>query len=152
MDDATPNASGERKQPNLVDTFVAQCGKCYKWRSIESQEDYEVIRSKALDKSFECKHNCEEPGDVDVEGDSTRVWLVDNQHGLPKTPHGLKRILVLRESCERVDVYYVTPQGKRLKSRKEVAGFIKDNKSFKGTRIEDFSFVTPKPMKKTMFK
>lgn len=86
-----------------------------------------------------------------MEGDSTKVWLVDHQHGLPKTPHGFKRILVLRESCERADVYYVTPEGKRLKSRKEVASFIEDNDSFKGTRIEDVSFVTPKPMKKTRF-
>ncbi|KFK32276.1 hypothetical protein AALP_AA6G221300 [Arabis alpina] len=72
MEDATPQTSVKRS-PNIIDTFVAQCGKCYKWRSIDSEEEYEEIRSKAPDKSFECMKNCEEPGDVDVEGDSTRL-------------------------------------------------------------------------------
>lgn len=86
-----------------------------------------------------------------MESDSSRLWFLDRR-GLPKTPQGFKRILVVRESCEKADVYYVTPQGKRLRSRKEVANFIQDNEKFKDTNIEDVSFVAPKLMKKTKSK
>ncbi|ESQ50947.1 hypothetical protein EUTSA_v10023065mg, partial [Eutrema salsugineum] len=74
--------------------------------------------------NFKCKNGCGEPGDVDVECDTTRVWLEDHLHG--KTPQEFKRIVFLRENCKRTDVYYITPQRKRLRSCREVDGFIKE--------------------------
>ncbi|ESQ47356.1 hypothetical protein EUTSA_v10028037mg, partial [Eutrema salsugineum] len=142
------NNSRKRKQSTLIETYVAQCGTCGKWRPVPSQEQYEIIRSKALKNSFRCKNGCRKSEDVDVEGDTTRVWLEDNLHGLAKTPPGFKRIVLLRESCERTDVYYLTPQGKRLRTIKEFAAFIKDNKGFTKTIMKNISFKTPKVMKK----
>ncbi|ESQ50929.1 hypothetical protein EUTSA_v10023039mg, partial [Eutrema salsugineum] len=77
-------------------------------RLIPSQEQYNIIRSNALKNSFKCKNGCEKPGDVDVEADTTRVWLEDLLHGLPKTPQRFKRIILLKENCKRTVVYYVT--------------------------------------------
>ncbi|XP_024016253.1 methyl-CpG-binding domain-containing protein 3-like [Eutrema salsugineum] len=97
-----------------------------KWRHVPSQEQFEIIRSKALRKCFECKNGYGEPRDVDVEGDTTRLLLEDHLHGLPKPLQGFRRIVLRRENCKRTDVYYVTPQRKKLRSCK-VDGFIKDN-------------------------
>ncbi|CAE5963165.1 unnamed protein product [Arabidopsis arenosa] len=63
--------------------------------------------------------------------------LAENRHGIPKTPQGLKRILVVRRSGEKADVYYETeaPKRKRLKCFKDVAKFIEDNEQFNDMKI-----------------
>ncbi|XP_006299386.2 methyl-CpG-binding domain-containing protein 3 isoform X2 [Capsella rubella] len=132
----------------LIDSYAVQCAKCKKLRYIEAQEKYEEIRSKSPHTCFECK-SCEELGDVHVDVDSPNVrWFLD-QHGIPKTPKGWKRILVVRGNGEKVDVYYETPQQKKVRSPKQVAKFIQDNEEFKDdVKMEEISFVAPKRMKK----
>ncbi|CAH8262909.1 unnamed protein product [Arabidopsis lyrata] len=133
----------------LIDSYAAQCWKCLKVRYVESQEKYEDIRSETPNKSFECR-SCEEPGDVDMNFDSPAVRWFQDRHGIPKTPQGLKRILVVRRSGEKADVYYQTeaPKRKRLKCFKDVTKFIEDNEQFKDMKIEEVSFAAPKRMKK----
>jgi|APAra0007618328_1042625.scaffolds.fasta_scaffold00352_3 hypothetical protein len=41
-----------------------------------------------------------------------------------------------KRNCYKADVYYLTPQGRRLGSCKEGAGFIQDYERFKGTLMK----------------
>uniref|UniRef100_A0A1J3DBZ0 Methyl-CpG-binding domain-containing protein 4 n=1 Tax=Noccaea caerulescens TaxID=107243 RepID=A0A1J3DBZ0_NOCCA len=134
----------------LIDTYAAQCDKCHKWRVIDSQEEYEDIRSRMLEEPFTCdkKHvPCEDPPDIDY--DSSRTWVIDKP-GLPKTPKGFKRSLVLRKDYSKMDTYYITPSGKKLRSRNEVASFVQLNPEFKSAPLGDFTFTVPKVMEDTL--
>ncbi|KAG7619127.1 Methyl-CpG DNA binding [Arabidopsis suecica] len=146
----TTQATSHKRKPttSLIDSYAAQCWKCLKVRSIESQEDYEEIRSKTLEKFFECKR-CEEPGDMVMNFDSLTMRWFQDEHSIPKTPQGLKRVLVVRTNCVKVDVYYesLAPRRKRFKSIKEVATFIEDKEEFKDMTLEEVSFAAPKRLK-----
>lgn len=128
-----------------VDIWAVQCDKCYKWRKIHSQEEFEEIRSKSLEDPFFCgkKPNltCDNP--TDMEHDSSRVWVADKPN-IPKTPPGFKRRLVMRKDYTRMDIYYTTPTGKSLRSSTEAASFLKDNPEFKDLSPSDFCFTRPK--------
>ncbi|KAF2589021.1 hypothetical protein F2Q70_00041281, partial [Brassica cretica] len=133
----------------LIDTYAAQCENCHQWRVIDSQEEYEDIRSRMIDDPFTCDKkqiSCEDPADLDY--DSSRTWVIDKP-GLPKTPKGFKRSLVLRKDYSKMDTYYFTPTGKKLRSRNEVASYVEANPEFKGAPLEDFSFTVPKVMEDT---
>ncbi|KAK7829742.1 methyl-cpg-binding domain-containing protein 4 [Quercus suber] len=68
--------------------------------------------------------SCENP--ADIEYDATRTWVIDK----PNTPK--------------------TPEGKRLRTRNEMASFIKANPEFKDVSPLDFDFVSPKIMEDTI--
>ncbi|KAH1261548.1 Methyl-CpG-binding domain-containing protein 4 [Glycine max] len=134
-----------------VDIYAAQCKNCLKWREIDTQEEFEEIRSKVTEEPFLCSRkansSCDEPGDIEY--DSTRTWVIDKPN-LPKTPQGFKRSLVLRKDYSKLDAYYITPAGKKLRTRNEIAAFLKDNPEFKGVSASDFDFSSPKIMQDTI--
>ncbi|KAL0715064.1 hypothetical protein Bca4012_022043 [Brassica carinata] len=146
---AKPRAKKEIAPGRLIDTYAAQCENCHQWRVIDSQEEYEDIRSRMIDDPFTCDKkqvSCEDPADLDY--DSSRTWVIDKP-GLPKTPKGFKRSLVLRKDYSKMDTYYFTPTGKKLRSRNEVASYVEANPEFKDAPLEDFSFTVPKVMEDT---
>ncbi|CAF2263958.1 hypothetical protein HID58_013843 [Brassica napus] len=147
---ATPRAKKDVAPGRVVDTYAAQCDACHKWRVIGSQEEYEDIRSRVLEDPFTCDKkkqvSCEDPADLDY--DSSRTWVIDKP-GIPKTPKGFKRSLVLRKDYSKMDTYYITPAGKKLRSRNEVASFIETNPEFKDAPLGDFAFTVPKVMEDT---
>lgn len=134
-----------------IDIYAAQCEKCLKWRKIDTQEEYEEIRSKIQEDPFVCEkkqgRSCRDAGDLEY--DSTRTWVIDKP-GLPKTPRGFKRSLVLRKDYSKMDAYYITPTGKKLRTRNEVAAFIDANQDYKNAPLGDFNFTVPKVMEDTV--
>uniref|UniRef100_A0A2P2JQR8 Methyl-CpG-binding domain-containing family protein n=1 Tax=Rhizophora mucronata TaxID=61149 RepID=A0A2P2JQR8_RHIMU len=144
-----------RKNPRaslrLIDTYAAQCNKCYKWRVIPTQEEYEDIRSKLPEDPFFCDRkpgvSCDDPAEIDY--DSTRTWVIDRP-GIPKTPDGFKRSLVLRRDFSKMDAYYITPTGKKLRTRNEIAAFLEAHPKYKGVPLSDFNFTSPKVMEDTV--
>ncbi|XP_050204135.1 methyl-CpG-binding domain-containing protein 4-like [Mercurialis annua] len=134
-----------------VDTYAAQCEKCLKWRVITTQEEYEEIRSKIIENPFVCDRksgvSCEDLADLEL--NASRTWVIDKP-GIPKTPEGFKRSLVLRRDFSKMDAYYITPTGKKLRTRNEIAGFLDANPKYKGVSIDDFNFTSPKVMDETI--
>lgn len=134
-----------------VDIYAAQCDKCQKWRVISTQEEFEEIRSKLSTDPFHCNRkpdtSCEDPADINF--DATRTWVIDKPD-LPKTPKGFKRTLVLRKDYSKMDVYYYTPLGKKMRTRNEVAAFLKDHPEYKDLSPDDFRFTTPKVVEETI--
>ncbi|KAM7258727.1 hypothetical protein ACFE04_014468 [Oxalis oulophora] len=134
-----------------IDTYAAQCEKCFKWRVIDTEEEYEEIRSRNAGNPFACDKKlgvtCKDPGDIEY--DATRTWVIDRP-GIPKTPGGFKRSLVLRKDFSKMDAYYITPTGKKLKSSREVASFLEANPRFKNVALSDFTFAVPKVAEETI--
>ncbi|XP_010552789.1 PREDICTED: methyl-CpG-binding domain-containing protein 4-like isoform X2 [Tarenaya hassleriana] len=138
-------------QGRSIDKYAAQCGKCLKWRVINTQEEYEEIRSRQQEDPFVCEKkqgaSCQEPADINY--DSSRTWAIDKP-GLPKTPRGFKRSLVLRKDYSKMDAYYITPTGKKLRTRNEIAAFLEANPVYKDSPLGDFNFTVPKVMEDTL--
>ncbi|CAH8275684.1 unnamed protein product [Arabidopsis lyrata] len=134
-----------------IDVFAVQCEKCLKWRQIGTQDEYEEIRSRIQEDPYVCEKkegiSCEDAGDLNY--DSSRTWVIDKP-GLPKTPRGFKRSLILRKDYSKMDAYYITPTGKKLKSRNEIAAFIDANQDYKYALLGDFNFTVPKVMEETV--
>ncbi|KAL5561617.1 hypothetical protein UlMin_031364 [Ulmus minor] len=149
----TPKTTSKRSRPGLssVDIYAAQCVKCMKWRIISTQEEFEEIRSKVKQEPFVCSRkpevSCEDP--ADIEYDSSRTWVIDKPN-VPKTPAGFKRSLVLRRDYSKMDVYYIAPSGKKMRTRNEIAAFLKDNPAYKDVSPEHFEFGGPKVMEDTL--
>ncbi|GAB2281408.1 Methyl-CpG-binding domain protein 4 [Dionaea muscipula] len=143
--------SPKSKPRGSVDVYAAQCAKCYKWRIIDSQEEYEDLRSRFSEDPFSCekKPNASCDGPADIEYDATRTWVIDKPN-IPKTPSGFKRELILRRDFSKLDAHYVTPTGKRVRSRTEVAAFLKEYPEYKGVNLDDFNFAVPKVMEDTI--
>lgn len=139
------------KAPRTADMWAVQCDKCFKWRTVPSQEEFEEIRSKSKQDPFFCSRkpsvSCDDP--ADIEYDSTRTWVMDKPN-IPKTPAGFKKRLVMRKDFTRMDAYYTTPTGNTLRSSTQVASFLKANPQFKGLSPSDFSFISPKVMEDTI--
>ncbi|CAN4101203.1 unnamed protein product [Withania somnifera] len=134
-----------------VSIWAAQCGKCFKWRTISTQEEFEEIRSRFVEQPFNCDNkpnaSCDDP--PDIEYDSSRTWAIDKPN-LPKTPSGFKRELYLRRDYSKMDAYYITPSGKKLRSTTEVGNFLQQNPEFNDLSVSDFSFTSPKVMDDTI--
>ncbi|KAF9661314.1 hypothetical protein SADUNF_Sadunf19G0055200 [Salix dunnii] len=149
---ATPKTS--RKNPRAaarsIDTYAAQCNKCSKWRVIPTEEEYEEIRSKTEENPYVCDRkpgiSCDDPADIEY---ATKTWAIDKP-GVPKTPQGFKRILVLRSDFSRMDAYYITPTGKKLRTRNEIAAFIEANPKYQNVNLSAFNFSSPKIMEDTI--
>ncbi|GLT75707.1 hypothetical protein SLA2020_474080 [Shorea laevis] len=123
----------------------------FKWRLIDTQEEFEEIRSKLIEEPFYCDRkpdvSCEDP--ADIEYDATRTWVIDKPN-IPKTPVGFKRKLVLRKDFSKLDSYCTTPTGKTYRTRNEIALFIKENPEYKDVSPSDFDFGSPKVMEDTI--
>ncbi|XP_060197783.1 methyl-CpG-binding domain-containing protein 4-like [Lycium barbarum] len=147
----TPKTSSRSAGNLSISIWAAQCGKCYKWRKISTQEEYEEIRSKFNEEPFHCENkpnvSCDDP--TEIEYDSLRTWVIDKPNE-PKTPIGFKRELCLRGDYSEMDVYYITPSGKKLRSTEEVRTFLQKNPEFSDLSTEDFSFTTPHIMDDTI--
>ncbi|KAG7531111.1 Methyl-CpG DNA binding [Arabidopsis suecica] len=149
------STTNNKKKPatpgRSIDIYAAQCEKCFKWRKIDTQEDYEEIRSRVQEDPFACEKNegmsCRDAGDLDY--DSTRTWVIDKP-GLPRTPRGFKRTLVLRKDYSKMDAYYISPTGKKMRTRNEIAAFIHANQDYKDALLGDFNFTVPKVMEDTV--
>ncbi|XP_010448849.1 PREDICTED: methyl-CpG-binding domain-containing protein 1-like [Camelina sativa] len=133
-----------------IDIFAVQCAECQKWRKLNSQEDYELFRSRQLEEQFVCEEiegvSCEDAGDIEY--DSSNTWVTEKP-GLPETPEGFKRSYVMRKDYSKMDVYYVTSTGKKLKTLAEIEAFIAANEEFNAP-LEDFNFTVPKVMEDTV--
>ncbi|KAF1002452.1 hypothetical protein AG4045_018331 [Apium graveolens] len=132
--------------------YAVQCGKCFKWRKIQTQEEFEVIRANVTKDPFVCnkkfKVKCDDP--AEIEYDSSRTWVLDKPD-VPKTPLGFHRDVILRKDFSKMDVHYTSPEGKRLRSLVEVATFLEENPKYKDSiSVEDFSFTTPKVVPETV--
>ncbi|KAF2314927.1 hypothetical protein GH714_037188 [Hevea brasiliensis] len=92
---------------------------------------------------------CKDAADIDC--NATRTWVIDRP-GIPKTPKGFKRSLVLRRDFSKMDAYYITPTGKKLRTKNEIAAFLEANPKYKDVSIEDFNFTSPKVMEDTILK
>ncbi|KAJ1425831.1 Methyl-CpG DNA-binding [Sesbania bispinosa] len=114
-------------------------------------EAFEEIRCKAFKEPFHCrlKANCSCDDPADIEYDSSRTW-VTNKPNLPKTPQGFRRSLVLRKDYSKLDPYYISPTGRRLRTRNEIATYLKDHPECKGIAPTDFDFSSPKIMQDTI--
>lgn len=101
----------------LVDLWSAQCAECFKWRLIPTEEEFEEIRSKLSEDPFLCSKkpgvSCDDP--ADIERDETRTWAI-HKPGIPKTPSGFKRTLIMRRDLSKMDCYYDAPNGKKLRA------------------------------------
>lgn len=134
-----------------VDIYAAQCKNCLKWRVIDTQEEFEEIRQKVIQEPFHCgrkaNSSCDDP--ADIEYDSTRTWVIDKPN-LPKPPQGFRRSLVLRKDYSKLDAYYITTTGKKLRTRNEIAAYLKEHPEHTGISASDFDFSSPKIMQDTI--
>lgn len=133
---------------NLVGIWAAQCGECFKWRLIPTEEEFEEIRSKFIEDPYVCSKkpgiSCDDP--ADIERDDTRTWVI-HKPGIPKTPTGFKRRLVMRKDFSKMDCYYDAPNGKTLRANTDVTKLLDKFPEFKkGISPADFSFTGPKIM------
>jgi len=133
------------------DIYVAQCKLCMKFRVIDTQEEFEEIVHKIKQEPFDCskKANCSCDYPTDIEYDSSRTW-VKYKPNIPKTPKGFKRISLLREDYSKLDSYYITPTGKQLRSRNEIAVYLKDHPQPNGVSSLEFDFSSPEVMQDTV--
>ncbi|GAB4841188.1 Methyl-CpG-binding domain protein 4 [Ancistrocladus abbreviatus] len=147
----SPKTAEKSKPRGSVDVYAAQCGKCLKWRTIDSLEEYEEMRSRFTEDPFFCSKKpnvtCDDP--ADIEYDATRTWVIDKPN-IPKTPAGFRRELILRRDFSKLDAHYVTPTGKRVRTRTEVAAYVKENPQYKDVNVDDFNFTVPKVMEDTI--
>jgi hypothetical protein len=149
----TPSSSNKRQvvSQGSVDIYAAQCKDCLKWRVIDTQEEFEDIRQKIIGEPFECSRkadcSCDDP--ADIEYDASRTWVIDKPN-IPKTPQGFKRILILRKDYSKLDSYYITPTGKKLRTRNEIAAYLKEHPELTGVSASDFDFSSPKIMQDTI--
>ncbi|KAM7501315.1 hypothetical protein LguiB_000219 [Lonicera macranthoides] len=151
MGKGTPPSKNQRAVPSAIYLYAVQCGKCFKWRLMPTQEEFEEIRSTFLEDPFFCEKKpnvtCEDA--ADIEYDSTRTWVADKPN-IPKTPPGFQRGLVLRKDFSRLDVHYVTPTGKKVRAPSELASYLQQNPEYNGALVSEFNFTTPKVMDDTL--
>ncbi|XP_059439624.1 methyl-CpG-binding domain-containing protein 4-like [Corylus avellana] len=148
----TPKTPSKKSsQTHSIGLYAAQCEECSKWRLVDTQEEFEEIRSKLIEEPFYCNRkpdvSCEDP--ADVEYDATRTWVIDKPN-IPKTPVGFKRKLVLRKDFSKLDSYFTTPTGKTYRTRNEIGLFVKENPEYKDVNPSDFDFGSPKVMEDTI--
>ncbi|XP_051116128.1 methyl-CpG-binding domain-containing protein 2-like [Andrographis paniculata] len=77
------------------------------------------------------------------------VWAIEKPN-FPQTPPGWQRLVKIRArgGTKFVDIYYVSPSDKRLRSIVEVEGYLFPNPDNLATGIERnrFSFKIPRPL------
>jgi hypothetical protein len=133
------------------DIYTAQCKLCLKFRVIDTQKEFEEITHKIKQEPFDCSKkanlSCDDPSDIEY--DSSQTWVKYKPNN-PKTPEDFKRIMVLRNDYSKLDTYYITPTGEKLRSRNEIATYLEDHPQPSGVSASDFDFSSPKVMKETI--
>ncbi|PHT40127.1 hypothetical protein CQW23_18981 [Capsicum baccatum] len=119
-----------------VSSWAAQCDKFYKWRMTLTHEEFEEIRSMFVKEPFNFNNKPNSSCDdlAGIEYDSSKIWAID-QPNLPKPPSGFKRELYLRTDYSKMDVYYITPTGKKLRSITELDNFLQQDPEFSDISI-----------------
>ncbi|CAM0912030.1 unnamed protein product [Alopecurus aequalis] len=136
-----------------IDTYAVQCGKCWKWRLVPTKMEYEEIREKSIHDRFYCEHvhgwkpgvSCDDPADISQDDG---FWVIDKQC-VSEAPLGWERTISIRsEGCEKfADVYYRPPEGKQLRSAREVELFLQANpKNAAGIQPCKDWFQVPEPL------
>ena len=135
----------------FIDVYAVQCKLCVKWRVVDTQDEFEEILHKINREPFDCtkKANCSCDDPADIEYDSSRTWVIYKPN-IPKTPQGFKRTLVLRKDYSKLDCYYYTPTGKKLRSSKDIEAYLKDHPQPSGVSASDFDFSSPKVKQDTV--
>lgn len=147
------NLAAPRVLP-AVGAYAVQCVKCFKWRFIPSKEQYEAIRHWASADPWVCNRasawrpnaSCNDPAELSQ--DITRLWIIDKPN-IPRPPTGWERLLSLRgdSTCRFADVYYISPSGKKLRSKVEIEKFLEENPQYaKGVDISQFNYQIPRPL------
>ncbi|KAL6858963.1 hypothetical protein ACP4OV_017965 [Aristida adscensionis] len=138
-----------------IDIYAAQCAKCSKWRIIPTKEKYEAFRAEAEEDQFLCEKaiewkpdiTCNDPSDINP--DATWRWAMD-KHNIPQAPPQWERLIRIRGEggTKFADVYYLSPNGKTLRSSVEVEKYLKDNPQYaeEGVTLSQFSFKAPVPL------
>ncbi|XP_058082776.1 methyl-CpG-binding domain-containing protein 4-like [Magnolia sinica] len=143
----------QTSQNTVVGAYAVQCGECFKWRLIPSQERYEEIRATFIEDPFFCDMkegiSCDDP--ADVEYDTSRIWIIDKPN-IPKPPDGFERGLTLRKDNSRMDAHYATPIGKKVRAPAEVEKFLAMHPQYKkaNVSVSSFNFTVPKIMEDTL--
>jgi hypothetical protein len=118
---------------------------------IDTQKEFEEITHKIKQEPFDCSKkanlSCDDP--ADIEYDSSQTWVKYKPNN-PKTPEGFKRTLVLRNDYSKLDTYYITPTGEKLRSRNEIAAYLEDHPELNGVSASDFDFSSPKVMQENI--
>lgn len=118
---------------------------------IPTQEEFEDTRSRFIEDPFFCNKKadvcCDDPADIDY--DDSRIWAIDKPN-LPATPAGFQRKLVLRRDCSKMDAYYVSPTGTKMRSLTQIAPYLEANPQCEGLSVSDFAFTSPKMMEDTI--
>ena len=134
-----------------IGAYAVQCEACLKWRLIDTEEEYEEIRSRFIEEPFFCSKkvdvSCEDP--TDIEYDDTRTWAADKPN-IPKTPKGFQRELLLRKDYSKMDAYYTTPSGKKMRALTDVATYLRSDPDCKDLSLSEFNFAVPKIMRDTL--
>ncbi|AES77653.2 methyl-CpG-binding domain protein [Medicago truncatula] len=76
----------------------------------------------------------------DLKNQIDEVPKVIDKPNISKTPQGFKRTLVLRNDYSKLDSYYITPTGEKLRARNEPSG----------VSASDFDFSSQKIMQDTI--
>ncbi|KAG5239411.1 methyl-CpG-binding domain-containing family protein [Salix suchowensis] len=121
---ATPKTS---LAPRSIDIYTVQCEKCSKWRVISTEEEYEEIRS-TMKESICLRQKTWH----------ILTWAIDRP-GILKTPEGFKRSLELRRDFSRMNAYYITPTGKKLRTLNEITTFIEANPKYQDVKLSAFN-------------
>ncbi|PWA92009.1 zinc finger, CW-type, DNA-binding domain protein [Artemisia annua] len=132
--------------PKTIIDFAVQCHTCRKWRKLETEEHFEEFRSKHTQDRFTCNKlpgtTCEDTINI-MNYDPSQVWAMDKPN-TPKTPKGFKRIVSLRKKCSKLDVQYLTPKGKKIRSSVEMACYLDKHPELKDLSPSDFCFKAPR--------
>lgn len=137
-----------------IGAFTVQCGKCFKWRLIPTQEKYEEIRERIQREPFVCERarewkpdvTCDDP--TDLSQDDSRIWAIDKP-SIAQAPRGWERLVIIRKegSTRFADVYYISPSGKKLRSTVDVEKYLAENPEHAvGVEMTQFSFKIPAPL------
>nr|XP_043636875.1 methyl-CpG-binding domain-containing protein 4-like [Erigeron canadensis] len=136
---------------STVIAYAVQCDKCYKWRTLATEEHFEEIRRNLTGDPFVCDKlpgiTCENPADINY--DSSQVWAIDKPD-IPKTPKGFKRIATLRGDYTKTDVKYLTPDGKHIRTSPQMVEYLKRQPAYSDLSLSDFCFTAPKIMSDTV--
>lgn len=138
-----------------VTLHAVQCARCMKWRIIPTKKLYEAIREHILEEPWVCESasswrselRCDLP--ADIKQDRTMLWAIDKPN-LPSAPVGWERQITVRTdgSSKFADVYYLSPQGAKLRSKVEIEKYISGHPGCvpPKTTMNQFSFAIPRPL------
>nr|GEZ96866.1 methyl-CpG-binding domain-containing protein 4-like [Tanacetum cinerariifolium] len=117
---------------------------------VELDEEYARKLHKELNKDIDwdmaiehIKQKAKEDSPADIEYDSSRTWVMDKPN-IPKTPKGFQRIVVLKRDYSKMDVYYETPDGTRVRAAPGIIADLKEHPEYSDISPTDFCFTSPK--------